>query len=191
MAEFQNQDELAAAIEAILFVYGEPVKLKRLAEVLGVDITAVQETIGRLSEDMASKRRGINISVLDDKVALLTKPHLHETIKEIVKEELDSELTPASLETLSIVSYLGPVSRAEIDYIRGVNSSFILRNLMVRGLIQREPDKGRAGSFLYNVTFDFLKHVGVGSPSELPEFQKYKDLMKSFTTGDSKESQVN
>ena len=76
---------------------------------------------------------------------------------------------------------MGPVTRAEIEFIRGVNSSFILRNLMVRGLIAKEADKERAGSFVYRATFDFLRHVGVSRAEELPEFAKYRDLIRNIS----------
>ena len=97
-----------------------------------------------------------------------------------MKEELTEDLTPASLETLSIVSYLGPISRTRIEYLRGVNSSVILRNLMIRGLIERFHDPEHASGFLYRLTFDAMKHFGIQQKEDLPDFPKFQELLKVF-----------
>ena len=174
------ENNLHAKIEAILFVYGEPIKIKKLADILEVKENEVREGLLALGEKMKVGESGLNLMILDDKATIVTKPEFQNVVKKIVKEELDSELTPASLETLAIIAYLGPVARAQIDYIRGVNSSFILRNLMVRGLAQREVAKDKSGNFLYNITFDFFKHIGVSSQEELPDFEKYRSIIASL-----------
>lgn len=177
--------DIRARIEAILFIYGEPIKIKKLADILGVDEAAAREGLLALSESMKNDARGLSLMLGDDKATLVTKPEFQDIVKKIVKEELDTELTPASLETLAIVAYLGPVSRAKIDYIRGVNSSFILRNLSIRGLVDKESSKDQkgilGGNFLYKVTFDFWKHIGVSSAGELPDFDKYRSLINQFS----------
>src|SRR3972149_1519044 len=89
-------------------------------------------------------------------------------------EELKEELTPAGLETLSIIAYFGPVSKIKIDYFRGVNSAFILRNLLMRGLIDRS-DKSKEEGYAYSLNFDALKHLGISKIEELPEYEKYKN----------------
>ncbi len=174
-------NNLQAKIEAVLFIYGEPIKIKKLAEIIEVEESEAREGLLALGEKIKGDDRGLNLMILDDKAALVTKPELQDIVKKIVKEELDSDLSPASLETLAIIAYLGPVSRVKIDYIRGVNSSFILRNLLVRGLIQKEGGKDKTGNNLYNITFDFFKHIGVNSQMELPDFDKYKSLIDQFT----------
>lgn len=178
---FEDLSELVGAIEALLFIYGEPMKIKKLAELSGTEEKNVKEALLLLGEKMKETGRGLNLVVLDDKATLSTKQEFSNLVKKVVKEELDSDLTPASLETLAIVAYLGPVSRTHIDYIRGVNSSFILRNLMVRGLVSRETDKNEQTGFLYNITFDFFKHIGINSQEELPDFSKYRDIIKGFS----------
>lgn len=174
-------DNLEAKIEAVLFIYGEPIKIKKIAELLEVSEAEAREGLLALGEKMKTEERGLSLMVLEEKATLVTKPELQDIVKKIVKEELDSDLSPASLETLAIIAYLGPVSRAKIDYIRGVNSSFILRNLLIRGLIQKEGGKDKSGNNLYNITFDFFKHIGVNSQMELPDFEKYKSLIDQFT----------
>ena len=89
---------------------------------------------------------------------------------------MDTPLTPASLETLAIIAYLGPCNRALIEYVRGVNSTFILRSLMIRGLVERKPDPKRMNTFLYQVSFDFLRHMGLTRQGDLPDYEKYRKL---------------
>lgn len=174
-------DNLQGKIEAVLFIYGEPIKIKKLADILGVEEAVVRDGLLALGEALKNDGRGLNLMMGENQATLVTKPEFQDIVKKIVKEELDTELSPASLETLAIVAYLGPVSRAKIDYIRGVNSSFILRNLSIRGLVDKESAKDQkgilGGNFLYKVTFDFWKHIGINSPAELPDFDKYKSLI--------------
>ncbi len=107
---------------------------------------------------------------------LATKPNFKGLLEKVVKAELHEALTPAGLETLSIITYGGPILRSEIDYIRGVNSSFILRALLLRGLINRNPDPRRGNAYLYGPSFDFLKHLGGASVTELPDYQVFAEL---------------
>ncbi len=174
------QSNLQAKIEALLFVYGEPVELKTLSEKLEATENETEAALLALRTELQNENRGLAMISSEDKYSLVTKPELSKIVQKVVKEEFDSELTAASLETLAIVSYLGPCNRAEIDYIRGVNSSFILRNLTIRGLVERKQDQNRGNAFIYNVSFDFLKHIGVPSVDSLPEHAKYRELVKSF-----------
>lgn len=183
------KSNILPALEAILFVYGEALKISRIAELLAVTEEEVGKGLSTLKDEMKSQNRGLDLIISGDKAMLVTKPELGEIVQKLVKDEFDSELTPAALETLSIVSYLGPISRAEIDYIRGVNSSFILRNLMIRGLIQKDQTKNLDSKFSnstqYDITFDFLRHIGVNSREELPEHEKYRGLLKGFIKGET------
>lgn len=179
--EVNNSNNILPAIEALLFVHGEAMKVGKAAELLGVTEEIVLANLKSLSEEMKTQNRGLDLIISGDKAMLVTKPELGGIVQKLVKDEFDSELTPAALETLSIVSYLGPITRAEIDYIRGVNSSFILRNLMVRGLINKE---NKSGNFVYDITFDFLRHMGVNSREELPDYEKYKGLLRGFIQGE-------
>lgn len=184
------QSNLQAKLEALLFVYGEPVKLKVLSEKLEVTESEAEAALLALRAELQNDTRGLALFSSEDKYSLVTKPELSKIIQKIIKEELDSELTAASLETLAIVSYLGPCSRAEIDYIRGVNSSFILRNLAIRGLVERKQNPDRSNAFIYNISFDFLKHMGIPSVDSLPEHAKYRELVKSFLKKENEISQT-
>ena len=174
---------LQAKLEALLFLFGEPVKFSKLAQILGVKEGEVEDTVNVLSESLKNADRGLHVVVLDDRVQITTKPALGPLMAKIAEEELDSELTPASVETLAIVAYLGPCRRSMVEHIRGVNSSFILRSLLIRGLVERELDPKRQNTYLYNVTLDFLRHMGIGATRELPEYEKYKEFTKLFIDG--------
>ena len=174
------EKNMTAFLEALLFVHGEAIKIKKAAEILGVKEKEVIEAADELEEGLNSSSRGLSLLREGDKLQLVTTPEAGELIKDVAKYELDTKLTSASLETLAIIGYLGPCSRAIIEYIRGVNCSFILRSLSIRGLIDRVSDLERANNYLYKLSFDFLKHMGVSSQEELPEYEKYKDLVKDF-----------
>lgn len=165
-------------IEAILFFKGEPVSIKKLADLLFTDIEHIEVAISKL-EDVLSDR-GIRIMRKDNSVALATAPEYSKEIEKMLKEELDKNLGKAGTETLSIVLYLGPISRSRIDYIRGVNSNFILRNLMIRGLIEKitNPDDKRA--YLYKPTFELLSYLGVADIKDVPEYESIRKQIEAF-----------
>ena len=171
---------LIAKIEAVLFVHGEPLKVKRLASLTGASEAQVEKALEDLKNSLSDENRGLDLMKNKDEVQLVTATELTNIVEKLTKEELDTKLTPAALETLSIIAYLGPCTRALIDFIRGVNSAFMLRSLMVRGLVERREDKQKTGGYIYQITFDFLKHMGVSSPEELPEYEKYAALSKTL-----------
>ena len=111
--------------------------------------------------DESLKNRGITLVRKDDEVMLGTSAEMSALIEKLTKEELMKDLGKAGLETLSIILYKGPVKRSEIDYIRGVNSAFIIRNLLVRGLVERVNDPKDQRGYLYRPTFDFMAFLGV------------------------------
>ncbi len=169
---------LDAQIEAILFFKGEPMALKKLAEILAVHEDTLGEAIGILEEKLTG--RGLTLIKNDGEIMLGTAKEASEIIETIKKDELSRDLGKAGVETLSIILYQGPISRPDIDYIRGVNSSFILRNLMVRGLVERVSNPNDSRGFLYKPTFDLLSHLGISSIEELPEFETMKTKVEAF-----------
>jgi len=186
----EENKKLAARLEALLFIYGDPVTIKKIASVLDLDETAVQEGLQILREHLRDTARGLMILEKENRVQLVTKPDFAKFLEDIVKDEFTESLTPAALETLSIISYTAPITRAEIDYIRGVNSSFILRSLTLRGLVERSLDKKHGHAYTYRPSFELLKHLGIRAAEELPDFDKFQDLMKQFNERpeDKKES---
>lgn len=170
--------DLGAKIEAILFWKAEPVSFKKLASLLNVDVKAVKE--GIMTLETALKGRGLTLVQTDDEVMLGTAKEMSPLIEQLTKEELTRDLGKAGLETLSIILYQGPISRADIDYIRGVNSQFIIRNLLIRGLVERVDNPSDARSFLYKASLDLLSHLGVSKLIDLPEYEKVRTEIESF-----------
>ena len=151
-------------IEGLLFYKGEPISIKKIAGILNI---TEEETIKSLKElEDRLKNSGLQLICNNDTVVLGTHKEMSTILSQFKKEELEKELSKASLETLSIILYQNGVKKSTIDYIRGVNSGFILRALMVRGLIERT---GMRGSYIYKPTIDTLAYLGLTNINDLPE----------------------
>ena len=165
-------------IEAILFWKAEPITIKKLADILDIDVKETRVGLTELEQGL--RGRGITLVQTDDEVSLGTAKEASTILENITKNELTRDLGKAGLETISIILYLGPVSRTEIDHIRGVNSQFILRALLIRGLIDRVENPNDARSFLYKPTLQLLSHTGISKISDLPEYEQVKKDIESF-----------
>ena len=166
-----NQDStLDSKIEAILFIKGEPIKIKQLAKTLDANEAEIRGAIAVLEGKLAD--RGLQIVVTPEEIVLGTSKQLSELIEKIQKEELDKDLSRAALETLAIILYQNKegATRSNIDYIRGVNSSFILRNLAIRGLVLKVTHPADKRTFVYKPSTDLLSHLGVGKIEVLPDY---------------------
>lgn len=161
---------LESQIEALLFFEGEPVKKEKLAKILKKDLAELEEALNRLAIRLDD--HGLVLIFKDDFVSLGTDPEMSSLIETLKKEETDKDLSRAALETLSIILYKGPITRAEIDYIRGVNSSFILRNLLIRDLVEKEENPDDSRSYLYKPSINLLSFLGIASLNDLPEYQE-------------------
>lgn len=175
-------EKLIAQLEALLFIYGDALDFKKIAKTLKVSEEEIKDAAKKLGEELENKNRGLFLIEHKDKVQLTTKPDFANLLETVIKEELNENLTPAALETLSIVAYAGPMTRAELEYIRGVNSSFTIRNLLIRGLIERALDPKRGNVFLYSPSFELLKHLGVKKQEDLPEYGKFTALIEKMRT---------
>jgi len=163
---------LKQKIEAILFFKGEPMSNKKLAGILKVTETEINEAIDELASSYAD--RGFVLIKNTDEYSLGTNPELSDLIEEMQKEELNKSLSKASLETLTIILYKNGASRSTIDYIRGVNSSFTLRALSMRGLVEKVADPKDTRRYIYQPTTELLAYMGVTRLEDLPEFEKIK-----------------
>lgn len=168
--------ELSRQIEALLFFKGEPVTVGFLAKALTVSESAAQEALAELETSLSE--RGIVLMQNGDEYMLGTAPRMAGFIEKLVKEELNRDLGKAGLETLTIILYRGPISRTEINYIRGVNSNYILRNLLVRGLIEKVDQGGR--STVYRPTFDLLSYMGISKVTDLPGYEETIKAVEEF-----------
>ena len=169
---------LSSQLEAVLFWKAEPVSIKKLASLLNTGPESVKEGLKELTEKL--KGRGLTLVQTDDEVMLGTAKEFSPLIEQLTKDELTRDLGKAGLETISIILYQGPISRADIDYIRGVNSQFILRNLLIRGLVERVDNPKDARSFLYQTTLQLLAHLGIAKREDLPEFEKVRSDIEAF-----------
>jgi len=164
-------DNLKSKIESILFVYADPMTTKKLSKILEVKEKEVKECIAELIDDY--KDKGVNVLEKDGKVQMVSSEKNSEIIEKLVQSSLSEELTPAALETLAVVSYKEPISRSDIDEIRGVNSIFSLRTLLMRGLIEKnQSGTGDKREVFYKTTLDFLKKLGINSVEQLPQYDE-------------------
>ncbi len=170
--------DLPQKIEAFLFYRGEPVKIGTLSKTLSEEQSAVVEALEQLRTSLTG--RGITLVEANGEVELMTSPEAASLIENIRKEELSKDLGKAGLEVLSIIMYKGPISRSQIDYIRGVNSSFILRNMLVRGLIERVSNPNDERSFLYRGSMDLLAHMGVSRIEDLPDYAAVRSELEAI-----------
>lgn len=167
MEEELNLDK---KIEAILFYASEPTSLSFLSKTLETEKDEVMHALEELSNHL--KARGIKLLENNEEYMLVTAPEYSELIEKMIKEEREKDLGRAGLETLTIIAYKGPVTRKEIDYIREVNSQYVLRNLLLRGLIDRRTNKFDERQVVYTVTADTVKFLGLNRISDLPEFEQ-------------------
>jgi segregation and condensation protein B len=165
-------------VEAVLFYKTEPYGFDALARFLEVSTEAVREVCAQLAE--AKQTSGLRIIMTDTEVQLVTAPELSDLIEKLRKDELSQDIGKAGAETLSIILYRGPLSRAEVDRIRGVNSTFIIRNLLVRGLIERRDNPHDSRSFNYAGTPELFQHLGITRKEELPDFEQVMNAIDTF-----------
>jgi segregation and condensation protein B len=164
-------EKIKSQIESILLVTSKPISVKKITEVLNVKPKEILDELTQLSQEYNESERGIRILVNNDKAQMVSSSANADLVKSYLKDEITGELTDPSLETLTIIAYRQPISKAEMEQIRGVNCSLILRNLMIRGLVEAEYNKER-GATLYSATMDFLKFLGINAVNELPDFER-------------------
>lgn len=162
-------NELSAKIEAVLFVATKPMLAKQLAKILDVSIEDVDAAILELVAVRNADQSGIHVITGEEGVQLVSSPRFADVVSALAKEDVDSELTRPSLETLTIVAYRGPMTKPEIEAIRGVNCTLILRNLLVRGLIAEEEDAMKLQA-VYTLSNDALRYLGLHDVKELADY---------------------
>ena len=163
--------KLDQIIEALLFVAARPLTIRKLVELTDSDAEQVKAGLDELESRLS--QGGLMLQSYGNEYELVTRPEVADAVRKVAKYESQPELTRASLEALTILAYRGPMTRPELEQIRGIQSSLILRNLMIRGLVEQKEDE-RLGQSTYAVTFDFMKHLGLSSISELPDYDKLR-----------------
>lgn len=163
------KDKIPYAIEGILFAAGEPVKAAKLAAVLETDIDTVSEAVKLLKYNYDTEQRGMTIIDIDDGYQLCSRPDYYNYIQLILGEQRRQALSNAAMETLAIIAYKQPITKGQVEYIRGVNSDSAVNRLAERGLIEecgRLDAPGRP--ILYKTTQNFLRCFGISTPKDLP-----------------------
>ncbi|HEY4515837.1 MAG TPA: SMC-Scp complex subunit ScpB [Candidatus Paceibacterota bacterium] len=178
--------EIEAKIEAVLFKKNGPVEIRELCSILDVKENEVIDGLHKLKENLEG--RGVTLLENSTEYSLVTSKQASPIIEKMVKDEIGKDLGKAGLETLSIVLYKGPIARKEIDYIRGVNSTFILRSLMVRGLVERTESREGSRGPLYKTTSELLSFLGLSKIDDLPEYDQVK---KEIDEVSKKENSIN
>jgi segregation and condensation protein B len=170
--------ELAAVLEALLFVSPEPVSLSRLVTAIGnVSKAEVEQALTRLEQDLAQDNRGIQLVKLAGGCRLVTKAEYGPWLKRLDKAKAVQKLSRSALESLAIIAYKQPLVRAEIEEIRGVETSGVLRTLLERKLVRivgRKEVPGRP--IMYGTTKFFLEHFGLQDITQLPPLREFKEL---------------
>ncbi len=163
--------KLIKQIESLLFISHKPVKVKELSKITQAKPESVEKALKQLFKDYQARQGGIQLIQVADKYQMVTSEENSQLIQKYIKSQVTGELTTPALETLTIIAYRGPVSKAELEIIRGVNCSLIIRNLLMRGLIEAQEDKSR-GIVFYQITLEFMKYLGLSSPAELPDYDQ-------------------
>lgn len=164
-------ENLKSIIESILFLSGEPLKLSKITKITGASKAETENAILALQNDYALSKRGLVILKKEDEFQMATNPENASYMDQLVKSEMQEALSRAALEVLSIVAYRGPITRSEVEAIRGVNSSYTIRSLMLRGLMERIENPNDSRGYLYKISFDFLKKMGIDCVEKLPDFE--------------------
>lgn len=185
-------------VEGLLFASGEPLSLNKISEILSISNEEIENSILELINDYQNENRCFDIIKKGNEnqifYQLVTNKNTSSVVQKLNNTVLEGELTKGALEVLSIVMYRSPLNRAEIDDIRGVNSSYILRALVLRGLINRYQNPNRKNEYLYEPSFDLLKFLGITDASNLPDFEKLhnfslKEILKDAIDNISNESE--
>jgi len=180
-------NELKSKIESLLFVSAKPIAISHLADLIKAEADEIEKTADELLLDYEVNARGMRIIKNGNKYQMVTAPDNAGLIRELIKDETVGELSRPSLETLTIIAYRGPIARADLNRIRGINCALILKNLLLRGLIEAKEDEENGESY-YTVSFDFMRHLGINNINELPDYERLsQDINIDEVLGEKKE----
>lgn len=172
--------DIKSKIESLLFASGEPITSTKLARILHEKEAVIINTLNKWQKHLEEEKQGIRLLQKDKSWVLVTAPEATPLIQKLRKATLESNLTTVAGETLAIIAYRGPITRAEINSIRGVESSYILRHLLLRGLIERTLHSQKSNAYLYDISFQFLQHLGIKSKQELPKYDEFQKKIQEI-----------
>lgn len=165
-----EKDKLQSIIESLLLVNGESIAVGKLAKITEVKNEEIIAALDSLEQTYASMGSGLALLRHGEKVQIATKKENSSFVEKLQTVELSENLSQAALEVLSVIAYRGPISKPEIEAIRGVNCNYTLRNLLMRGLIERNDNPQDGRGYVYSITLDMLKKVGVDKVEKLPQY---------------------
>lgn len=163
---------LTTKLEAILFAIAKPIAITQLQKQLGVSLEILMEAIEVLRVQRNKPESGIHLFESNEQIQFVTNPEVSSDVAGFLKKEASGPLSRPTLETLAVIAYRGPVTKPEIEQVRGVNCSLILRSLLIRGLIEEQEDPTRLQS-VYTVSTDCLKELGLPSVEALERFEEF------------------
>jgi len=167
-----DNKECISKIQTLLLISNKPVKFKELAKSLGITETRVKDYLAELKDKFNKPESGWWVVETNDAAQLASNPTQSKFIEDYLEVEQLAELTQPALEALTIISYCGPIAKFTLDRIRGVNCALIIRNLMIKGLVEEVKNEKEKS---YQVTMDFVKHLGIGDITELSDYDKLHD----------------
>ncbi len=169
-------ETLKSQLESLLFVSNKPLSLKQLAKFTNAEESVAKQTLETLAAERVNS--GVVILEASGNYQMATNGANAEMVKTFLNSDLREKLTDATVEVLAIIAYRQPISKAEIEAIRGVNSQYSIRHLLMRGLIEKIPNPNDARGSLYQITTDMLQQLGITSVNDLPEFSKLVEHIK-------------
>lgn len=162
---------LKSQLESLLFVSPKPLSLKELAALSKAKPTEVETALNELATDYQTSKSGVQLINNSREYQITTSAANAALVSEFLKDTASGELSQPSLEALTVIAYRGPVAKLELERIRGVNCSLIIRNLLLRGLIEESFDKQKNENY-YNVSLDFIRYLGLSQVKELPDYER-------------------
>jgi len=158
-------------IESLLFISAKPIGAREMSQLIKKDVKEIQAMADELMADYLEKKGGLQIIKNGSSYQMVSAPENSSLIQDFIKDETAGELTRPSLETLTIIAYRGPIAKLDLERIRGINCSLIIRNLLLRGLIEAKDDKKKNETY-YSVTFDFIRFLGINDIKDLPNYER-------------------
>lgn len=172
-----DKRELKSIIEALMFIWGDPLSLDDFSEILQLDKKSIRNILHEMIDEFDYNRRGIRIIQFGDNYQMATRTEHYEWIKKLYEPKPKKSLSNAALETLSIIAYKQPITKSQIEAIRGVRCDKVIESLIERGIIEEKGKLDRTGRpIIYGTTDEFLRYFGLKKVEELPNFKELNNF---------------
>lgn len=165
--------DIKQIMESLLFASGEPLSISKFVEITGKGESEIKSCLKILAQELKDQKRGINLIEKDNQWLMVSAPESSVFVQKMKRETREGNLSDTCQEILAIIAYQGPITRSEINEIRGVDSSYSLNQLLSRALIERFPHPKRTNTYLYNISFEFLKHLGINNVKDLVQYDEF------------------